>query len=109
MNNTINSNILLTQLRTMASQAGLEEPSRTGSTEVENTDFTEVLKSSISHINEQKTHAAELAKAFERGDQGVELAQVLIEMQKARISFETLSQVRNKVVSAYQDIMNMPV
>ncbi|MBX2839881.1 MAG: flagellar hook-basal body complex protein FliE [Gammaproteobacteria bacterium] len=111
MSNSIDSNVLLAQLRTMAAQAGLENPNSAAvkNDDAKTTDFTEVLKTSIHHVNETSTQASELAKAFERGEQGVELSQVMIEMQKARVSFETLSQVRNKVVSAYQEIMNMPL
>ena len=50
-----------------------------------------------------------MAADFERGVEGVELSQVMVEMQKARISFEALSQVRNKMITAYKDIMNMPI
>lgn len=109
MNNTINSNALLAQLRTMATQAGLDDAAVSNAKDEPTTDFTEVLQESIAHVNARKASANEMVAAFERGDAGVELSQVMIEMQKARISFETLSQVRNKVVSAYQDIMNMPI
>lgn len=110
MTNSINSNMLLTQLRTMASQAGIKDaPAVEKSEEVPSTDFTEVLKTSLEHVNEQSSKAREMVVAFERGDPNVELSQVMIEMQKARISFETLSQVRNKMVSAYEEIMNMPI
>jgi len=50
-----------------------------------------------------------MAKAYEQGDPSVSLTQVMIQSQKASVSFEALSQVRNKVVKAYEDIMNMPV
>ncbi len=54
-------------------------------------------------------HAKNLAEAFEKGDAGVELSQVMIEMQKARVSFEAVKQVRNQLVTAYQEVMSMPV
>lgn len=109
MSNTINTNVLLTQLRTMASQAGMAEVSEQKIEQSSTVDFTAVLEKSVEYVNDQAVQSANLANAFERGDPGVELSQVMIEMQKARISFETLSQVRNKVVSAYQEIMNMPI
>ncbi|MBX2880132.1 MAG: flagellar hook-basal body complex protein FliE [Granulosicoccus sp.] len=109
MSNTINTNALLTQLRTMASQAGIDDVPAKNEETAETTDFTEVLQKSVEYVNDRSVKSAELAASFERGEPGVELSQVMIEMQKARISFETLSQVRNKVVTAYQEIMNMPI
>ncbi|MBX2825177.1 MAG: flagellar hook-basal body complex protein FliE [Gammaproteobacteria bacterium] len=110
MSNSIDSNVLLAQLRTMAAQAGLPDAKKPEATaEVADTNFTEVLKHSVNAVNDRQQHAASLAESFERGEAGVELSQVMIEMQKARISFETLSQVRNKAVSAYQEIMNMSI
>ena len=40
---------------------------------------------------------------------GVELPQVMLEMQKANVSFRALAEVRNKFVDAYREIMNMPL
>ena len=56
-----------------------------------------------------KQSASALADAWERGTPGVDLAQVMIESQKAGVSFRALTEVRNRLVSAYQDIMNMPI
>ena len=50
-----------------------------------------------------------LADAFERGVDGVDLAQVMLESQKASVSFRALTEVRNRLVNVYQDIMNMPI
>jgi flagellar hook-basal body complex protein FliE len=46
---------------------------------------------------------------FEQGVAGVELPQVMLEMQKASVSFRAVTEVRNKLVDAYQSIMNMPI
>mgnify|MGYP001819256743 CR=1 FL=1 len=108
MSNSIDSAALLSQLREMASQAGIP-PAKTEKPEESGTEFTQVLKQSLENVNDRKQSAAKMARAFELGEPGVELSQVMVEMQKARISFETLSQVRKKLVTAYQEIMNMPV
>jgi len=50
-----------------------------------------------------------MANKFERGVPGVELPQVMLEMQKANVSFRALTEVRNKFVEAYREIMNMPL
>jgi len=109
MSNNIDSTALLSQLRSMASQAGIPSAKKADAVTESQPQFTEVLKQSLENVNQRQQSAAKLAESFELGDPGVELSQVMIEMQKARISFETLSQVRNKLVSAYQEIMNMPV
>ncbi|MEA1136005.1 flagellar hook-basal body complex protein FliE, partial [Klebsiella pneumoniae] len=51
----------------------------------------------------------QLATAFEIGKSGVDLTDVMVASQKASVSFQALTQVRNKLVQAYQDIMQMPV
>ena len=60
-------------------------------------------------MNQTQQHATALAAAFERGTPGVELPQVMLEMQKASVSFRALTEVRNRLVNAYQEIMNMPI
>jgi flagellar hook-basal body complex protein FliE len=60
-------------------------------------------------VNSQELTAGKMADAFQRGDPGVELPQVMLEMQKASVSFRALTEVRNRVVSAYQEIMNMQI
>ena len=71
--------------------------------------FAQVLRTSLEQVNQAQTRANGLAREFESGTAGVNLQDVMISMQKANISFQTVVQVRNRVVAAYQDIMNMPV
>jgi len=72
-------------------------------------DFGELVKQSIDSVNEAQASAAGLATRFETGDESVDLVRVMVEMQKARVGFEAVSQVRNKLVEAYREIMNMQV
>ena len=58
-------------------------------------------------MNQTQQSANHLADAFARGAPGVELPQVMVQMEKASVSFRALTEVRNRLVSAYQDIMNM--
>ena len=60
-------------------------------------------------MNQAQQQASTLATQFERGVPGVELPQVMLEMQKASVSFRAITEVRNKFVDAYQTIMNMPI
>jgi flagellar hook-basal body complex protein FliE len=72
-------------------------------------EFANVLKKGIDQVNQTQVKATALADAFDRGTPGVELPQVMLEMQKASVSFRALTEVRNRLVTAYQDIMNMPL
>lgn len=72
-------------------------------------DFAEALKASLNQVNNSQVEAETLGKNFAMGDDKVSLSDVMISMQKANISFQATVQVRNKLVSAYHDIMNMQV
>lgn len=71
-------------------------------------DFADVLETMLAGVSDTQQRATRLAESFSKG-QEQDLAGVMIAQQKARLSFQTTLQVRNKVVSAYQDIMNMPI
>jgi flagellar hook-basal body complex protein FliE len=71
--------------------------------------FAKLLKQGLDSVNQVQNKATTLASQFERGVPGVELPQVMLEMQKANVSFRALAEVRNKFVDAYREIMNMPL
>jgi flagellar hook-basal body complex protein FliE len=71
--------------------------------------FAELLKTSINAVNEAQTTATDMAAALERGDKSVALPEVMIALQKASLSFQAMTEVRNRLVNAYQEIMNMPI
>ncbi len=71
--------------------------------------FAGELKNSIDRINALQQTAAANTTAFQLGDPNVSLNQVMVDKQKAGLAFEMGVQVRNKLVSAYKDIMNMQV
>ena len=71
--------------------------------------FAKLLKQGIESVNSTQSKATDLAVKFEKGVPGVELPQVMLEMQKANVSFRALTEVRNKFVEAYREIMNMPL
>lgn len=71
--------------------------------------FGDMLKQAVDSVNETQQKSSALQRAFEMGDPQVDITQVMIQMQKASVSFEAMNQVRNRLVSAYQDIMNMPI
>lgn len=112
MNNSIDTNTLLVQLRAMARDAGIPS-SDVASGEVkpasDTIEFSKVLENSVQQVNTRNQEAQKLRESFESGNPNVELADVMIAAQKARISFEALTQVRNKMVAAYKEIMSMPL
>ena len=71
--------------------------------------FSDALKSSLQQVSDTQKHSAELGQRFAMGDDSVSLSDTMIAMQKSSISFQATVQVRNKLVSAYQEIMNMQV
>ena len=71
--------------------------------------FAKLLKQGLDSVNQVQNKATTLQTQFERGVPGVELPQVMLEMQKANVSFRALAEVRNKFVDAYREIMNMPL
>jgi flagellar hook-basal body complex protein FliE len=71
--------------------------------------FAALLKSGIDHVNAQQQQAAALASGFEAGQDGVDLAEVMLASQKAGLAFRALTQIRNQVVSASQDVMRMTI
>lgn len=72
-------------------------------------EFANLIRQGLDSVNQTQQNASNLATAFEKGVPGVELPQVMIEMQKASVSFRAVTEVRNRLVNAYQEIMNMPV
>lgn len=73
------------------------------------TDFGQVLQSAIAQVSSAQMQAQEMSKGFAAGDPNVNLQDVMVNLQKANLSFQQMVQVRNKLVTAYQDIMNMSV
>jgi flagellar hook-basal body complex protein FliE len=72
-------------------------------------DFAQALKSAIDQVNQTQQQAQGMAQNFAAGDPNANLHEVMVSLQKANVSFQEMIQVRNKLVSAYQDVMNMQV
>ncbi len=81
----------------------------TAAPEVGAPSFSDMLGQAVNKVNETQQASNQIATAFEMGQGGVDLTEVMIASQKASISFQAMTQVRNKLVQAYQDIMQMPV
>jgi len=101
-------NHLLNQMQALESLARGQQLQRAESKADQGPNFGELMQQAINQVNETQMQASSLTRAFELGED-VDLSQVMIAMQKSRVSFEALSQVRNKLLTAYQDVMNMSV
>lgn len=100
----MNVNQILAQMRTMSLQAGGSVQETGG-----NTDFSALLQQSIAAVNGTQQSAGKMTEAFETGAANISLADVMVSTQKASVSFQAMLQVRNKLVDAYQEVMNMPM
>lgn len=103
---TTNIDQVLAQIRSMSAQAAAtpkvaDDP--VGSS------FGDLLTQSINQVSETQQHAGEMKRAFELGAEDVNLAEVMVAVQKSSLSFEAMLQVRNKLVDAYKEVMNMPI
>lgn len=70
--------------------------------------FAETLKAQVRNLNEINAQAGALTNAYERGEE-TDIAKVMLARQRSSIGFEATLQVRNKVLSAYKDIMSMAI
>lgn len=71
--------------------------------------FGDLFSNAINKVNELQQNSAQLSAAYATGDESVDITDVMVASEKATIGFQATVQVRNKVIDAYQDIMNMPI
>lgn len=99
---------MLSVLRSTAAQASGKPPEASAGG-VAPADFSEALKSSIDKVNQTQQSANQMAEKMVAGDSSQNLHEVMIALQTASVSFQEMVQVRNKLVTAYQEMMNMQV
>jgi flagellar hook-basal body complex protein FliE len=106
--NEIDVNRVLSQIRTLSAQAAntslapQQAPAAASG-------FDKIVSNAIDKVNDTQNQASRMQQAFELGDPSADLASVMLTQAKAQVSFSAMNQVRNRLVSAYQDIMNMPI
>lgn len=100
----INVEQVLNQMRILSQNNVLPETNVTNRPE-----FSQLLSESINQVNDLQREAGEMKTAFELGDTNVDIPEVMVAIQKASLSFEAITEVRNKLLSAYQEVMNMQV
>lgn len=102
---------MISQLRAVAAQAASspQANSAAGAGQAGAPDFSAMLNAALNEVNSASKEADRMTERFEMGDPNANLQDVVMSLQKASVSFQTMVQVRNKLVSAYQEIMNMQV
>lgn len=100
---------MLSQLRAVADVAAGKSAGVGDAQAAGGVDFAQVLDGALKSVSSAQENAQDMAKSFSAGDPNVNLQDVMINLQKANLSFQQMVQVRNKLASAYQDIMNMQV
>lgn len=101
---------VLAQIRSLSTQIKPQQAKPADETSAAGaSSFASLIKQGLDQVNQTQQKANDMATAFQRGTPGVDLAQVMIESQKASVSFRAVTEVRNRMVNAYQDIMNMQI
>jgi len=117
MSDRVDIQSVLSQMRTMKLQSQNQaahinldqaDPTRVGAAE-KPANFSEMMVNALDSVNELQMESGKLSHALEMGDPNVTLSQTMIASQKATVAFQAATEVRNKLVNAYETIMNMPI
>lgn len=104
---------VLSQLRALQARAGGIDASQSGASagaaSAAGGGFGQLMTKALDQVNRTQAEAQSLAQKFELGDRNTSLAEVMLANARSQVSFNALSQVRNRVVRAYQEVMNMPI
>ena len=100
----MNVDNVLSQIRAYSRTAEITTPANaTGA------NFAKLFAESLDQVNSLQENSSALKTAYEIGDPNVDLPEVMIASQKASLAFEATTEIRNKLLNAYQEVMNMPV
>lgn len=100
---------LLAQMRAVAQAAGASSSVSSSASAAAPGGFAAELARSLNRVSQAQNAASTQAQAFEMGEPGISLNDVMIDLQKASVGFQATVQVRNRLVAAYQEIASMPV
>ena len=120
MSNQIDVNRLLLEMRSLKAQSqafgGLEGVAARDRADAvgqaqknSQVNFSEVMEQAVNKVNEVQQASSSISKSYLQGDPNVDVTDVMIASQKASVAFDSMVQVRNKLVEAYRDVMNMPM
>ncbi|MGM0541847.1 MAG: flagellar hook-basal body complex protein FliE [Pseudomonadota bacterium] len=113
----IDTQSLMLQMRSLAAQAGTMPVDNVANINPTDQDtgqdkvagFADLLAKSVESVSAEQHKSGDLKAAFEKGDADVDLSEVMVQVQKASLSFQAMTQVRNKLVEAYKDVIHMPL
>lgn len=98
------------ELQKLQQKMGVQKQDTNKSSSAESgEEFGKMLKDAISEVNQLTNEADKAATQQIASGETQDLHSTMIAMQKAQVSFETMMQIRNKIVKAYEEIMRMPV
>ena len=100
---------VLSQIRALQTQANAPSRSVTQANETAAPAFGRVMEAALDKVSFSQTQAADLQTKFQLGDANTDLASVMLASSRAQVEFKGLVETRNRMVRAYQDIMNMPL
>lgn len=112
MTTPVQMNSLLEQMREMQRLASRDVQPRQELNTVDQAagpSFSNMFSQALNQVNDMQQTSGALQEAYIRGDGNVDITRVMVASQKASIGFQAVVQVRNKLVEAYKDVMNMPV
>ncbi|EAS44546.1 flagellar hook-basal body complex protein FliE [Photobacterium profundum] len=103
----MNVNGLQAEMKVMGLEA--QNTSRPATGQQVSADFGALFNDAVKSVNQLQSQSSDLSTRFDQGDRSVSLSDVMIARNKSSVAFEATVQVRNKMVEAYKELMNMPV
>ncbi len=100
---------MISQLKAAATRPEAKVPAIALEAPAAKVNFADALKGALDSVAATQNASADLGKRFTMGDDSVSLSDMMVASQKSSIAFQATVQVRNKLVSAYHEIMNMQV
>ena len=101
---------VLSEMRALQARASGASTELTSSVSTaQPSEFANLMKNSVDHIATMQNQASAMSAAYEAGDKSVDLTRVMLEVQKAGLAFRAMTEVRNKLLDAYSQVMNMSV
>lgn len=107
-------NRLLLEMRALKAQSQafsnvVDREQSTGVQNVNGPKFSDLMSQALNKVNDVQQASSSMQKAYMQGDPNVDITDVMVASQKAGVAFDATVQVRNKLVEAYRDVMNMPI
>ncbi len=100
-------NQVIAQMRALSNEISPQAATETRSPG--DPDFGAVMRGAVDSVNEQLATSSKMVDGFLTGESDRSLAEVMVQTQKAGVSFRAMTEVRNRLIEAYREVMNMPI